>query len=334
LKEKYHQSGHPVEFKLVVKQQSGSKNIMDVLKEISLTGESFTIPGENIEKFEVIKDGRVVTSDKKMTHITITPEKRKITLTLETIDLVDGSPLRFENLIFVIDSVVGTTLHLSTHDTTLPYHFKLCVENEKLSGNFGASIREPANVSQRYKLMRFVAAIHAGKELVLKSQAGDILLIGQFNVHSDVIPKGTLELLKQLSYIQEKTGKDIFPPNILKSGDLRNITFAYELLTTRKAEINLVEFSSEFNKSEAVSFLQLFKQEKMKNCALNDIPIEIELFGKKIQLGIGVYQIPEVILAEDLAKVEKSIELLGENRVTIKFTNAPNCFATAKLYAT
>jgi len=51
-------------------------------------------------------------------------------------------------------------------------------------------------------------------------------------------------------------------------------------------------------------------------------------------LGIGVYRIPEVILVEDLAEVEKSIEHLGENRRIIKFTNAPNSLVTVKLYDT
>jgi len=266
LKEKYRESGNPVEFKMVVKQPSGSKNILDVLKEISLTGESFTIPAENIEKFEVIKDGQVLTPDKKITPITITPEKRKITLTLETIDCVDSSLLRFENIIFVVDSVVGTTVHLSTHNSALPYHIQFCVENEGLLGNFSADIRDFANVSQRYKLMRFVAAIHAGKELILKSSNGDVLLVGQSKVNLEAIPKRKLELLQQLNYIQEKTGKEIYPPKTLIPEDLKNITFAYELLSKGKAEIKSFEFSNEFSKSEAISFLQLFKQDKMKNC--------------------------------------------------------------------
>jgi hypothetical protein len=334
LKEKYRENGNPVEFKMVVNQQSGSKNILDILKEISLTGESFTIPAENVEKFEVIKDGKELIIDKKTTPITITPEKRKITLTLETIDFVDSSLLRFENLIFVVDSVAGTTVHLSTHENALPYKIQFCVEKELLLGNFSAVIRGPANASQRYKFMRFVSAIHAGKELILKSPNGDVILIGQFNANSEVIPKRTLELLQKLNFIQEKTGNEIYPTKILESKDLKNITFAYELLTKRKTEIKSLEFSTEVNKSEATGFLDLLKQDKMKNCALSDVPIEVELFGKKMSLGIGVYQIPEVILMEDLAQVEKNIEVLRENRGIIKVTNAPNCLVTVRLYDT
>jgi hypothetical protein len=334
LKEKYRESGNPVEFKMVVNQPPGSKNILDILKEISLTGKSFTIPAENVEKFEVIKDGKVVTSDKKITPITITPEKRKITLTLETIDFIDNSLLHFENIIFVVDSVVGTTVYLSTHDNALPYQIQFCVEIEGLLGNFSAAIKDPASVSQRYKLMRFVAAIHAGKELILKSPNGDAILVGQSNVNLEAIPKRKLELFQQLNFIQEKTGKEIYPPKTLMPEDLKNITFAYELLTKGKAEIKSFEFSNEFNKSEAISFLQLFKQGKMRNCALNDVPVEIELFGKKMTLGLGIYRIPEAILVEDLTKVEKSIEHLGENRKIIKITNAPNCLVTVKLYDT
>jgi hypothetical protein len=87
LKKKYNRKDHrgSLEFKIEAKQPPDAKNFMDVFKEISLTGESFVIPAENIKKFQIRKNGKIIERNKKVPFVKITPGKRKILLSLETI---------------------------------------------------------------------------------------------------------------------------------------------------------------------------------------------------------------------------------------------------------
>jgi hypothetical protein len=321
------------EFKVVMKQPPDAKNMMDVFKEISLTGESFVIPAENIQKLQIRKKGKLIERNKKVPFIKITPNKRKFLLSLETIDPSNSSPLKFEKLLFTVDSVVGKTIHLSTHESSLPYHFRFSLENQTFIGNIGASIKGLANALQMFKLLKLYVALSSGNDIMFKNASGNIIFSGKARNQPKLLSTDTYETLERLSYIQEKTGQEICPPNRLTAKDLKDMTFAYTLLQAGTAKMDLVEFSTAFNKTQATQFLEIFRdQYPLKDCRLNDMKIEVELFGKKIPLGLGVYEIPLLILSEGLAEVKRQISELKENEICIKFGNAPECSVLVKLY--
>jgi len=66
LKEKKPQGKkRDIEFKLVTRLRPGTKNILDALKESSLTGNSFTIAAEDVEKFQIRKNGKIIEKTRK-----------------------------------------------------------------------------------------------------------------------------------------------------------------------------------------------------------------------------------------------------------------------------
>jgi hypothetical protein len=323
-----------LEFRISAKQRPNSKNLMDAFRESHITGNSIIIPAEDIQKFQVRKNGKILEKNKKVSSITLTPVKRKLSLTLETIESKTGNVLAFENLIFIVDSIVGKTIHISTHENNSPYSFKFSIENEQLVSNFSAGVDGSANVVQRYKLVRFVAALIESNSFYLKDSTGNIVISGSPRQFLKMMSKEDIETLAQLSYIQEKIGDEIFLPNNLTYEDLKDIFFAYKLLSSGNIEVSSIEFSSTLNKAQATEFVRIFKKEKgLKNSVLDNFPIEIELFGKKTLIGLGSYQIPFVILSDGLEKVERQIEHLADtDSIAVKFRNSADCTATIKLY--
>jgi len=253
-------------------------------------------------------------------------------LTLETIERTTDASLTFENLPFVLDSVVGKTIYLSTHEDCLPYRFKFSMENEQLVGNISAGIKGSANVAQRYKLVRFIAALGTGSSFFFKDSNGDTIISGKpRNVPEQ--PKEVIETLAQLNFIQEKTGIEIYIPKNLTHKDMKDIVFAYTLLSTGVAKVNSLEVSSTFEKAQVTDFLKNFEAENgLKNSTLNNFPIEIELFGKKMHVGLGSYQIPTLILSNGLAEAKRQLsQLKEEDTITISCRNSPDCSVVIKL---
>lgn len=109
LKNRLDEKQHPVKFNLTVKHPKGvTKTLWDTLKEIQLTGKPATIPGDDIEKFEVFMGTqRLIPEGTKLKYLTITPEKPKLPpVFIETIDHEDGSPITFENQIFAKSQMI------------------------------------------------------------------------------------------------------------------------------------------------------------------------------------------------------------------------------------
>jgi hypothetical protein len=215
LKDNAKHKDYPIKFNLITKNLAGSKTLLDLLKEAELTGKPVTIPKENIETFEVFKDGALlIPKDSKVDHLTITAEKPEVVLTLEVNDLGDDPPLVFESLRFVIDATVGSTVHFSTHENNYPYIFSFSLENEKNIGNFSISIQDSANAKHRYNLLRLLDALNAGKELVFKN--ADRQEVSRVLTKSNpemAVPEAELRLFRDLSYIQDRTISEISVPD-------------------------------------------------------------------------------------------------------------------------
>jgi hypothetical protein len=100
-------------------------------------------------------------------------------------------------------------------------------------------------------------------------------------------------------------------------------------LKNGKAEVSSIGFPLTLTKKSAESFLQEIKTHGfVKGGTLGNGPIEITLFGKKIDLGLGSYILSEITIADVIEEVESRVKKLGETeRVIIKIKST----ATSKV---
>jgi len=322
LKKQLDEKEYPIRGNLTVKCPKGTLTVWDILKEIQLTGKPITIPEENIEKFEVFTGTqRLIPEGTKIKYLTITPEKPKLQpVIIETLDIEDGTPITFENVIFVRDAVKGTTVHLSTHENNLPFTFRCSLDKEQTVGNIGFGIDDTAtDVGQLLKFERFATALSKGQEVLFKTPNGVTIFKSKIRqMEFKPLDEQWLKLLNDLEYIQKRTAHSMYLPKTIEPNDLGKVHYLVQLLRNGKTDFPSLRFKIGFTKKNAHTFLQELKEKKaIKDTDLRVDPLKIDLFGKEILLGSGGYFIPEIIPVEKIEDLEKAIDELKEDE-TIK----------------
>jgi len=337
LKKQLDEKEYPIRGNLTVKCPKGTLTVWDILKEIQLTGKPITIPEENIEKFEVFTGTqRLIPEGTKIKYLTITPEKPKLQpVIIETLDIEDGTPITFENVIFVRDAVKGTTVHLSTHENNLPFTFRCSLDKEQTVGNIGFGIDDTAtDVGQLLKFERFATALSKGQEVLFKTPNGVTIFKSKIRqMEFKPLDEQWLKLLNDLEYIQKRTAHSMYLPKTIEPNDLGKVHYLVQLLRNGKTDFPSLRFKIGFTKKNAHTFLQELKEKKaIKDTDLRVDPLKIDLFGKEILLGSGGYFIPEIIPVEKIEDLEKAIDELKEDEtIKIDVKSAPSCNVTVTL---
>ncbi len=273
-------------FSMEVTSKKGGPDFNDMLLASQKTGYPLEITGDRISNFKLKEKGKE-NDIGKVTGIKLVPNSFNL-LNLKVTDTDVG----FNDLKFITIKD-GNITKISTETRNLPYTFEFIiddedVENLKVSGSFTINVDSNANVAHLLKFEEFLRALNEKRSFVLINPITKKPIATPSNLDFELtLNDGFYEILKKLTYIQRKSGKEIKIPegHIFTEEEFVKTDKAFELLGRDETEMKVNDVSFYLKVMNIKEMIQLIdKNEKIPlDVTLPDYNIEI--LGTIINFG-------------------------------------------------
>ncbi|MCW7071938.1 MAG: hypothetical protein OCU12_06410 [Methanophagales archaeon] len=318
-------------FKIKPKEKNGRIiTFKDVFKEMQKTRTPITFDEDHLIDSSMFKgDKPIIPVDFTWKwNLTITPEPFPKPRPVKI--FIPDTNVGFDYVLLGVIESDGTKIKLSSTDKNLPYKFEFSLDletKEKEQFNFKANYQN-ANVSQAFNWVRFLRKLEQKKEIAVKDLETDKIFFSAVidDLSIELEDDAYYEPLKDLSYIQEKTMKQIPCPTKLINKDIWDIKEIREIIENGRIERHFSEIGFKIKKQGLKRFLKDFKDHKIVSsikCNITDV--EGMIFGVKIPLGSCTSKLPPVELLKSVDKIEKDAEnLLDEDFIKISLRPVSN----------
>ena len=315
LREEIDVTDKPHNLRLTLKDDSfdDGLTLIDKMKESTITGESFEIPGSMIA--DVVVNDEVINFD---------PELRVLPpITVLTEDENGERTPHYENIRLIREKVVDGFIHLRSRKEDFPTEFILIIDtnSHKATISFKHYYGE-SDAKQNLQFIKFEKQLQENNLLFFSHEQGE--MGGKVKITPGEIPlTGWLEIYEKLAFIQDTIGKPIYLETSPDRDTQHDILTLYELLT--EGETQKINFSPlVFKIKKKNLMLNMVEEEGQK--IMKDIKINVSKFGMSsifnydIVLGDAVFEINKLMIDEEKTNLDilSKISDDEETEITLK----------------
>lgn len=303
-------------------------DLEEMLEDAYLKSGSILLNEDSIEEYSIyIGESKLTPSEFKFDHIELKPlPKKPVKL------CIPGCNISY-SIVLHRDKRNTTSIVLSNQYQNIPTKFRLelnSIQDGKIipkgSGKLDLHLElERMDVIEGLQIFKFLKAIHEYRTLDIKSDEDKLIIrLESINLsNAKSITKEFIEMLKKLSFIQEKTSIRIPFPLAMSNEDSLSIEETFEYFKNGETELRLGSLNIGVPYENAKGIMENIGEDGVFKAEVSlEADLTSEFCGVKIPLGSARICCPSFRIDESVESLK--LELEKPAKKTINFGLIPN----------